>query len=324
VPGARTLAILPLKSPKGVLGVLSLSRSHGEPPGPEERDTLEAICHQIAIAIQNIRLLGEIGRVEAQRELDRMKAEFISAVSHELRTPLGFIKGYATTLSREDISIDSTTRREFLQIIEEESDNLQRMIDDLLGASQLQAGRFQMDKDLASLKELLDSALRKAELRLQQSGHSLGTRLPDDSITVLVDAGRIEQVLHNLLDNASRYSPPGSSIEVESAIQDGHAIVRVKDFGVGVADHELERVFEPFYRGKNSQGKDVRGTGLGLAISRSIIQAHGGQIWAENNPDGGSTFSFTLPIAECPVVKSNEFPALDQEAPPGAGRPGDY
>ena len=142
--------------------MLSLSRSHGTPPGAEERETLNTICSQIAIAIENARLLHELGRVEAQRELDRMKAEFMSAMSHELRTPLGFIKGYATTLLRDDIAVDPATRQEFLHIIDEESDKLQRMIDELLDASRLQAGRLQIDRKSVGLKGLLEATLHKA------------------------------------------------------------------------------------------------------------------------------------------------------------------
>ncbi|MEK7873026.1 MAG: histidine kinase dimerization/phospho-acceptor domain-containing protein, partial [Chloroflexota bacterium] len=160
-PQARAVAVLPLKSPKGVLGTLYLSRSRGEIPGAEEQEILNAICNQIAIAIENARLVSELSRVRTQQEVDRMKAEFISAISHELRTPLGFIKGYATTLLREDIAVDATTRREFLQIIDEESNKLQGMIDELLDASRLRAGKFPMSKVAVPLKELLETAVRK-------------------------------------------------------------------------------------------------------------------------------------------------------------------
>ncbi|MEE9247629.1 MAG: ATP-binding protein [Dehalococcoidia bacterium] len=295
-PQGRDVMIVPLSSPKGILGVLSLSRSQGDPPGPEERETLEAIGNQIAIAIENTRLLGELGRVEAQRELDRMKAEFISAISHELRTPLGFIKGYATTLLRDDIPIDPDTRREFLHVIDEESNKLQRMIDDLFDASRLQARRLQMSLSPVSLRELLANALHKLAPRLKHAGHALETHLPLNDTTVIADAGRIEQVLHNLLDNATRYSDSGSGIEVEAVIQDRYVLVSVKDHGDGIPAQEQERIFEPFYRGANSRRRGAGGTGLGLPISRGIIASHGGELWVESIPGVGSTFMFTLPL----------------------------
>lgn len=293
-PDALSLAVLPLKSPKEVLGVLYLASSVGDVPGPEERDTLEAICNQIAIAIDNARLLDKLGQVQAQRELDRMKAEFISAISHELRTPLGFITGYATTLLRDDIAVDAGTQKEFLQIIDEESQKLQRMIDELLDASRLQAGRLHVERTPISLKVFLKAALHKASLALVQAGHSLQARLPAQDAEVLADPTRIEQVLHNLLDNAARYSDPGTPIEVAATVDGGHAMVSVTDHGDGIPQAELERIFEPFYRGANSRG--ARGAGLGLTICRGILESHGGNLWVESSQGQGSTFLFSLPL----------------------------
>ncbi|MEE9324820.1 MAG: ATP-binding protein [Dehalococcoidia bacterium] len=295
-PEAHAVAVLPLKSSKGLLGVLYLSRRQEEPPGPEERETLAAICNQLGIAIENARLVRALGQVQAQQELDRMKAEFISAISHELRTPLGFIKGYATTLLRDDIAVDPAEQREFLQIVDEEANKLQRMIDELLDASRLQGGRLQMDRRPVSLKELLEGALHKAALNLQQKGYTLVAQAPRNDVEVLVDSSRIEQVLHNLLDNAVRYSDPGSQVELGVTIENKHAVVSVKDHGDGVPPEELERIFEPFYRGKSSRERGTKGTGLGLAICRGIIESHGGKLWIESSPGKGSIFFCTLPL----------------------------
>ena len=309
-PQARAVALLPLKSPKGILGVLSLSRRHGDPPNPDERETLVAISNQIAIAIESARLLRELGRVEAERELDRMKAEFIATISHELRTPLGFIKGYATTLLREDITVDADARREFLLVIDEESDKLRRMIEELLDASRLQAGRLQMNRSAIGLRELLNAALHKAAPGLHQARHILEIHLPPSDAEVLADASRIEQVLHNLLDNAARYSDQGSAIQVEAAVQDQYALVSVKDYGDGIAAHELERVFEPFYRGENSRRRRAGGTGLGFAICKGIIESPGGKLWVETSAGKGSTFFFTLPLGAQAVGQGEAGEAL--------------
>lgn len=298
MPLSRATAILPLKSAKGTIGVLYLSRQQGDVPAPDERETLDAICSQIAIALENARLLQELARVEARRELDRLKAEFISAISHELRTPLGFIKGYATTLLRDDITVDRTVQREFLQIIDQESDKLQRMIEDLLDASRIQAGRLQLDRKAVSLRELLERAAHKAHPSLDNRGYALVVHpIEDEAEVVLGDPLRIEQVVLNLVENAAQYSDPGCRIDIEAVAHDRHVVVRVKDQGDGIPPQEVERIFEPFYRGSNARRRGTPGTGLGLAICKGIIESHGGKFWVENNPEKGSTFFFTLPLA---------------------------
>ena len=239
---------------------------------------------------------NELAMVAAQKELDRLKAEFSSALSHELRTPLGFIKGYATTLLRDDIVIDRGTNREFLNVIADESIKLEKMIDELLDTSRLQAGKFRIDRKPSNLGNLMKAALQRAVPILENSGHIITTDVASDNTMVFVDAGRIEQVLFNLLDNASRYSSPSSQIRVETKTQRDEVLVMVKDRGTGIDVQELERIFAPFYRGEGSSSSRIKGAGLGLAISRGIIEAHGGRLWVESRKGHGSTFFFTLPI----------------------------
>lgn len=247
--------------------------------------------------------------MESQREMQRMKAEFISAVSHELRTPLGFIKGYTTTLLRNDIgAIDAATQQEFLQIIDEETGKLQQMIDELLDASRLQAGGLPIEPKPVALGELAESAVSKIRAELAQTGHVVAMRLPDEDVRVMADPVRVEQVLHNLLGNAARYSEPSTPVEVAVVGEDGYALVSVADRGDGIPEAEQESVFEPFYRGESSRRRAVRGTGLGLAICRGIIEAQGGRIWVESVPGRGSTFLFTLPVAEEQEVAGAEPP----------------
>ncbi len=293
---AEALAVLPLRGPSGVLGVLTLGRRHGELPTPEERPILTAICDQIAVAVENTRLAGELRRLEAQHEVQRMRSELISAVSHELRTPLGFIKSYATTLLREDTPIEPSTRRHFLEIIDEETDKLEHMIDELLDVSRLQAGRLPIEQEPIALRSLITRAIDKARPKLEESGHAVTLRLPDEDVPVLADPLRIEQVLDNLLENAARYSDPGSPVEVGLLAEDGDALVSVADRGGDIPPAELERIFEPFYRGRNANERGIRGAGLGLAICRGIVEAHGGKIWGEQGRDHVTTFVLTLPL----------------------------
>jgi signal transduction histidine kinase/HAMP domain-containing protein len=283
---------VPLRGPSGVLGSLAVM-------GDLRNDAaiVRVIADQIAVAVENARLAGELRRLEARHEVQRMRSELISAVSHELRTPLGFIKSYATTLLREDAPIDAATRRHFLEIIDEETEKLEHMIDELLDASRLQAGRLPVDLQPVALGAVVDRAVEKARPTLAESGHEVTLQLPNREVRVLADALRIEQVLDNLLENAARYSAPGSPVDVNLAAEDGHALLTVTDHGGGIPQTELERIFEPFYRGANAKQSSIRGAGLGLAISRGIIEAHGGRIWGEHAGDDATAFVVTLPIA---------------------------
>jgi signal transduction histidine kinase/HAMP domain-containing protein len=293
---AEALAILPLRGPGGVLGVLTLGRRHGALPTADERRILAAICDQIAVAVENAHLAAELSRLEAQREVERLRSELISAVSHELRTPLGFIKSYATTLLRDDTPIEPETRRHFLEIIDEETDKLEHMLGELLDASRLEAGRLAIERRPTELGSLLERAVDKARHSLEASGHEVELQLPDDDPVVQADALRIEQVLDNLLENASRYSDPGSPIVVNLTVADDDAHLTVSNQGGGLAAAELERVFEPFYRGQNSRTRRIHGAGLGLAICRGIVHAHDGRIWAESDA-GTTSFLLTIPLA---------------------------
>jgi len=295
---AEALVILPLRGPYGILGFLSLARRQGAPPGPEERPIFTAISDQIAVAIENARLADELRRLEAQHDVQRMRAELISAVSHELRTPLGFIKGYATTLLQKDTPIDPATRQQFLEIIDEETEKLERMIDELLDTSRLQAGRLSIEQKPVLLGALVAHAVDKARPAIEATGHAVELRLPGEDVQVLADTVRMEQVLNNLLENAVRYSDPGSPVEVGLTTDDGQALVSVSDRGDAIPEAELELVFELFHRGRNAEQRGIRGAGLGLAICRGIVEAHEGRMWVDSIPGKTTTFSFSLPVTE--------------------------
>ncbi len=240
----------------------------------------------------------ELARAETQNELDRIKDQFVSGVSHELRTPLGFIRRYTSTLLRKDVAIDSDTGREFLKIIEDESGNLERMIEDLLDSSRIQAGTLAIRPRATELQSLMEGALERARPLLQKSGHKASISHVSGNGSVLADRDRIEQVLFNLLDNSSRYSAAGSSILVRTVLRKKFAFISVIDHGDGIPEDQLEEIFEPFQRGETAATSRTRGTGLGLAVSKAIIEAHGGRIWAESIPGRGTTLIFTLPISE--------------------------
>lgn len=236
----------------------------------------------------------ELARLEARLALDQLKSEFMASVSHELRTPLGFIKGYVTTLLRQDVPIEEETRREFLGIIAEETDKLQELIENLLDASRLQAGTLSVEKRPINLRELVESLLEREGRGLHT--HGLARNLPLEIPLVPADPRRIEQVIDNLLGNALKYSPHGGRITVGAQVGANSVTISVADEGEGIPAKDLDLIFDPFYRGDSPLTRSVGGTGLGLAICRGIVEAHGGRIWAESVVGQGSSFSFTLPL----------------------------
>jgi K+-sensing histidine kinase KdpD len=240
--------------------------------------------------------LEKVSKLNAIREADRLKSEFISSISHELRTPLGFITGYVTTLLRSDVSHSEETTQEFLQIIKEESEKLQELVENLLDTSRVQAGSFAVEKRPIDIMELAQKVVEKAQLITDQ--HSFVLRF--DSLLPLIpgDSRRLEQVLHNLLDNATKYSPRGSQITISGKLEDDHIQISVTDEGQGIPKAELTKIFDAFYRIPNPDALKVKGAGLGLTICKAIVDAHGGNIWAENAPNKGSVFYFTLPLQE--------------------------
>ncbi len=236
-------------------------------------------------------LLRDITR---EKRADAMKSQLLSTVSHELRTPLASIKGFATTLLRQDVKWDEVTQRDFLRIIEEESDRLTEIIDNLLDMSQIEAGALRIDKSPTQLRTLIREVVD--EMRMRTEAHWFVVDLPSDLPLVLADPRRIRQVLHNLLENSIKYSKDGQ-VTVACEVEGGHVVVSVSDQGEGIPPEYLSQVFERFFQIDGKLTRRVGGSGLGLSISRGIVEAHGGKIWAESGVGKGSTFRLTLPLA---------------------------
>ncbi|MBI4296270.1 MAG: HAMP domain-containing protein, partial [Chloroflexi bacterium] len=235
----------------------------------------------------------ELAKLQAQVELERLKVEFISQVSHEFRTPLGLIKGYVTTLLRGDISTDEETRREFLTIAREETEKLEELVETLLDTSRMRAGTFTIDKKDVDLVSLFNRVIERARTRAER--HSILCQEPIPLPVVRADAHRLEQVFDNLLDNALKYSR-GGTVTISAQMEDGIVHFAVSDEGDSIPAEELGHIFEAFYRGQNPAVGKVKGSGLGLTICKGIVEAHGGNIWAESFPDRGNRFHFTLPL----------------------------
>ena len=241
-------------------------------------------------------LLRDVTRARAA---DASKSQLLSTVSHELRTPLASIKGFATTLLRQDVRWDEATQRDFLHIIEEEADRLTEIIDNLLDMSQIEAGALRIRKEPAQMRQLIREVVD--EMRMRTEAHWFLVDLPTELPRVLIDTRRIRQVLHNLIGNAIKYSK-GGQITISCEVEGEHVVASVSDQGEGIPTQYLDKIFERFFQVDGALTRRVGGSGLGLSISRSIIEAHGGRIWAESVVGQGSTFRFTLPVVYDEVV----------------------
>ncbi|MBI4322317.1 MAG: HAMP domain-containing protein [Chloroflexi bacterium] len=232
----------------------------------------------------------------AQEELARAKEQFLSNVSHELRSPLGHVKGYVTTLLRQDAQWDERTRQRFLREVLAGTEQLQKMVDELLDMSRLEAGRFQVETEPVNIGQVTRAAVRW--VRSETSNHRLVVSIPRDLPLALADPHRTEQVLRNLLENAVKYSPDGGCIAITGTVERGLVVICVADDGVGIGEGQLERIFERFHRVDNGLRRRTGGVGLGLSICRGIVEAQGGRIWAESVLGEGSRFYFSLPLFE--------------------------
>jgi signal transduction histidine kinase len=288
---------LPLLVTGRTVGSLVFGR-FGGPSYPAEHIRLaEFVAWHVGQLLENRRLSRRVATLEAQRELARMQDEFISTISHELRTPLGFIKGYVTTLMREDTEWDVEKRAEFLQIINDESDRLTELIDNLLDSSRLETGLLSMTLEPTRIAPLIRDCIQ----RIKAINPDMVVKADaDDQLPILlIDSTRIAQVLNNMLSNAHKYAG-GAEVIIHAQRKGSEVYLGVEDKGAGIPAEHIPHLFERFYR--VPQDKATRGTGLGLYICRKIIEAHGGAIGVESEVGKGTTFYFTLPI----VTLSNE------------------
>jgi len=240
-----------------------------------------------------VNTIGSVHDVTRFREAEEMKSMFISVISHELKTPVALIKGYAGTLLREDANWDADTIRDSLTIIEEESDRLHRLIDNLLEASRIQAGTLKLELGDVYLPKLAAKTLDR--FRVQATAHHLVLDFAEDFPPILGDSERLQAVFSNLIGNAIKYSPGGGRIVVGGRAHRDHVELFVADEGQGIPAEKQPRLFEPFYRVDSGLGRKTQGVGLGLFLSKAIVEGHGGRMWVESTPGKSTTFRFTLP-----------------------------
>jgi len=297
-PIACEVACMPLVLQDRLMGAVMIAGVRESVPHeiPDRQlRLLAAIGRQLSVAVDRARLARDAADADMLRRLDQLRSELIASFSHDLRSPLGVILMTCSTLLREDIELDAATQREFLSDITDQVDHLTRLVDGILDLGRMEAGELRLDRIALDLRTLLTRQHSEAQTRFPN--HRIGLDVPVHPVMVLADSPRLDQVLHNLLDNAAKYSPAGGSIDIALHRGDHRALVTISDTGIGIAPSQLDLIFERFYRVRTDETHRISGTGLGLTTCRGIVEAHGGNIWADSDGNHGSTFSFTLPLA---------------------------
>jgi two-component system sensor histidine kinase KdpD len=293
LPGASAL-YLPLAGSTGPIGVVAVRpKEHTLLLDPDQFHLLESLVNQVALAIERTRLSEEAQQAHVRVETERMRNAILSSISHDLRTPLATITGAASSLLDESSQLNPTDRLELCRSIYREADRLDRLLKNLLDMMRIEAGAVHLNKEWHPLDEIVGAALARLEERLRY--HTVNTIFPADLPMVRIDGVLLEQVLINLIENAAKYSPTGSVIDLSASAGDHEVVVEVADRGQGIPVGEELRIFDKFYRAKPTR---EGGVGLGLTICRGVIEAHGGRIWAENRSGGGAVFRFSIPIPE--------------------------
>lgn len=294
-PEATSLFV-PMIGAHRTLGVVGLRPNDaGRLLDSEERRMLETCAHLIALSIERDQSLMKVQQAQIQVQSEQLRNALLSAVSHDLRTPLAMIAVTASSLLEGTAQQSWPVKLEMLQTIEDESRRLSRQVDNLLDMARLDSGAIVLNREWQVLEELVGVALTR--LRREIQGRVIHVQIPDDFPLLWVAADLIEQMLINLLENAVRYTPEGSSIELTAEHRAEHALIRVADRGPGLPPGSETKVFDKFFRGHTKVADGQRGIGLGLAICQAIVRAHDGQITAANRPAGGAEFVVSLP---CP------------------------
>ena len=229
-----------------------------------------------------------------ERQLDKMRQDFIANVSHELRTPISMLQGYSEAIV-DDIAESQEEKKEMAKVIYDESLRMGRLVNELLDLARMEAGHLQLTMEDVNINSFINRIIHKFQGLAKDNEIQLYAEIENETTTISFDPDRIEQVLTNLIDNAIRHTPKGGSVKLNVTSDDKGIMIRVKDSGTGIPDEDLPFVFERFYKADKARTRGRAGTGLGLAIAKNIIDAHRGHISVQSKLDHGTTFSFLLP-----------------------------
>ena len=312
LPGARRL-YLPLRTGRAAVGVIGLDNDRPGPLlTPDRQRLFEALADQAALAVERVQLVSDVDRARLAAETDRLRTALLTSISHDLKTPLAAIMGSAETMKELGSQLHEEARSDLLSTVVDESERLNRFIVNLLDMTRLEAGAMEPNYGFHFAGDIVGTALGRAAKIT--AAHGIEVTIPADLPMLKVDPLLFEQVLFNLIDNAAKYAPDRTRIDIRGWRDEGSVLMSVMDEGPGIPPEDLERIFDSFYRVR--KGDHVRaGTGLGLAICRGFVEAMGGTIRAANRSDrSGAIFTIRMPVAA-------DAPLLDGEGEPG--RPGD-
>lgn len=289
---------LPLTTTRGVVGVISIQDGEGLDGQTlaARRSLLEAHASLAALALERALLAEQANQMEMHRATERLQTALLNSISHDLRTPLATITGALDSIlevesgSAEGIFMEQSARIKMIESARGEAQRLNRLVGDLLDMTRLESGSMHLHLEETDVEDLIGAALS----RFDGNPARLRVDLPADLPLVRMDYALIEQVLMNLLDNAAKYAPPGTPIEVSARLEGEDLLIAVADRGPGIPEADIPRIFDKFFRIQRPNG--ASGTGLGLSICKGIIEAHGGSIRAENRPQGGACLTFSIPL----------------------------
>ena len=294
-PGMTAQLTVPIKREMRVIGAIALESASSEGFSQEHVALLERLADHAAIAIDNARLFEQVQKANAA------KTEFISLVSHELKQPMTSIKGYCHLLTKGAGGPLSERQAQFVNVVRSSTDRMNRIVQDLLDVSRLEAGRLKLEMGPVAPAEIVTEASEAFKQEITTKDQELVVEVSEGLPNVTGDRGRLIQVLTNLISNATKYTPEGGKITVRADVvsDSGTSCIRwnVLDTGIGMTPEEVEQLFTKYFRSQRSVALGVQGTGLGLVITRSIVEMHGGTISVESEAGKGSTFSFTVPVA---------------------------
>jgi two-component system, OmpR family, sensor histidine kinase KdpD len=292
-PTGRDSRYVPLRAPSGVIGVLGIHfRTTEQRPTRDEENMLNALVNQASIAIQRAKLAEEARQVELMKQTEKLQSALLSSISHDLRTPLASITGTLTALRDQRRELDDSAREELLRTANEESERLNRLVENLLDMTRMEARALRIIKKPCDLRDVIAASLE--HLRETIGSRPIRITIPPDIPEVPIDLSFMIKVFTNLIDNALKYSPAESPIEIGAHVSGDEVRIDVTDRGIGIPDNDLKRIFDKFYRAE--QPRRASGTGLGLSICKGIVEAHGGTISAANNEDVGAMFTIMLPL----------------------------
>lgn len=287
---SRSPLVVPIQAARGTLGEINVWKTESSIKSAEKR-LLETFASQGALAIERARLSNAESRAKILEESDNLKSILLSSVSHELRTPLSTIKAAASSLRGGEVNWDSAASVELISAIDDEADHLNMLVGNLLDMSRIESGVLKPKREWNILSEIVGSVLER--MKHSADEHQIEIDLPENLPFVPVDYVQIEQVFTNLISNSLKYAPSNTLIKIQAKQEENKIHVQVSNQGPQIPTEHLERIFDKFYR--ITAADRVTGTGLGLSICKGIIQAHDGNIWAENIADG-LAFHFTLPL----------------------------